>query len=59
MSETGEVVLVPVEDFRRHMQQVSVCVGMLNGIMGALSQNPMFAGFLPAELRERIAKLSD
>lgn len=55
----GDYVLIPVGDFRRHMAQVNVCVGMLNGIMSALSQNPMFAGFLPADLRAQIAELSD
>jgi hypothetical protein len=52
-------ILIPVPEFERHMAQVNVCVGMLNGVMGALAQNPMFAGFLPADLRARIAELSD
>lgn len=53
-----DYVLIPVEEFRVHMDKVNVCVGVLNGIMAALSQNPMFAGFLPPELKAQIAKLS-
>jgi|RhiMethySRZTD1v2_1073278.scaffolds.fasta_scaffold04054_10 hypothetical protein len=60
MAEQSEqFVVIPVKEFERHMAQVNVCVGMLNGVMSALAQNPMFAGFLPADLRERIAELSD
>jgi hypothetical protein len=51
------VILAP--DFQRHMDKVNACVGTLNGIMTALAANPMFAGFLPAELREQISHLSD
>lgn len=54
-----DVVSIPMAEFQRHVAQVNVCIGVLNGIMSALAQNPMFAGFLPAELRARIAELSD
>jgi hypothetical protein len=58
-TENERVVVIPLSDFQRHMDRVTVCVALLNGIMSALSQNPMFAGFLPPELRKRIAELSD
>lgn len=57
--DTEEYVIIPVAEFRKHMAQTAVCVGMLNGVMSALAQNPMFAGFLPADLREQIAQLAD
>lgn len=53
-----DYVLIPVEEFRQHMDRTAACVGVLNGIMSALSQNPMFAGFLPPDLRKQIAELS-
>lgn len=56
--DKDDFILIPLEDFKLHMERTAVCVGMLNGIMSALSQNPMFAGFLPADLREQIAGLS-
>lgn len=54
----GDYVLIPREDFDKHVARVEVCVGTLNGIMSALAANPMFAGFLPADLRAKIAELS-
>ena len=56
--DKDDFVVIPVKDFESHMAKVSVCVGVLNGIMSALSQNPMFAGFLPSELKAQIAELS-
>lgn len=55
----GDYFLMPVAEFKRHMEKVNVCVGMLNAIMSALAQNPMFAGFLPADIRAQIAELSE
>lgn len=59
--ELAQTVTLPIsaEEFRKHQAKVDVCVGTLNGIMSALAQNPMFAGFLPADLRKQIADLSD
>lgn len=54
-----DYVMVPKGTFEQHMAKVDVCVGTLNGIMTALAANPMFAGFLPADLRAQIAKLSE
>lgn len=56
---TDDTVTISAEEWRKHMAKVDVCVGMLNGIMSALAQNPMFAGFLPPELRAQIAELSE
>lgn len=56
--DKDDFIIVPVKDFEQHMAKVDVCVGVLNGIMSALSQNPMFAGFLPPDLKAQIAELS-
>lgn len=53
-----DVVVIPIEEYRVHMQKVDLCVGVLSGLMGAMAQNPMTAGFIPPDVRARIAELS-
>lgn len=54
-----DFVLIPVKEFQAHMDRVAVCVTLLHGIMGALGQVPMFAGFIPPELKAELARLSE
>lgn len=45
------------ERCKLHVERVALLTGVLTGIVNALSVNPMFAGFLPAELKEQIRAL--
>lgn len=58
MSDTAEATTSPnCACTAEHVQKVNLLVGVLSGIVNALSVNPMFAGFLPPELREQIKAL--
>lgn len=54
---TEETVTIPLAEFKLHMQKVDLCVGVLSGLMLAMGQNPMTAGFIPPDVRDRIAEL--
>lgn len=42
------------EQCSKHLEKVDLVVGVLSGLMAALAVNPMFAGFLPPDLRDKI-----
>lgn len=46
------------EDFKKHVQRVEMCVTVLNALLASLCRVPMFAGFIPPELRAEIEKLA-
>ena len=47
------------EEWADHMRRVRVITALLGGLMNALSANPMFAAFIPAELQQEIAALNE
>lgn len=53
------VIEVDAAEWEAHRKRVEVCVGMLNALIAGLSQNPMFAGFIPPDVRRQIAEVAE
>lgn len=51
------VVIISVPEFRKHMQRVEFISGTMVAVLKALSQTPMFAGFIPPDVRKQIDAL--
>lgn len=56
---TDETVTIPLAEFKLHMQKVDLCVGVLSGLMLAMAQSPLTAGFIPPDALDRIAELGE
>lgn len=53
-------VMIEVDalEWEAHRMRVETCVSMLNALIAGLCQNPMFAGFIPPEVRQQIDAVS-
>lgn len=53
------IIVCSAEEWDKHMQRVIVCTSLLGSMMAALSANPMFSAFLPAELQTAIRAVNE
>lgn len=58
-TDTQTAVIVPIAEFEQHMRKVNLLVGVLSGVMNAMSVSPMFAAMLPPDLKAQIAALNE
>lgn len=50
-------ITIPKAEWDEHVKRVNFLTGTLAALLNALGQHPMFAGFVPPDIREQIAQL--
>lgn len=53
-SDLQATINIPAEEWRAHKEKVEVLCSLLNGLLGALSANPMIRGMIPQDVLRRI-----
>lgn len=49
-SDLQATITIPAEEWRAHKEKVEVLCSLLNGLLGALSVNPMIRGMIPQDI---------